>query len=321
MTHDEHMRTIAAMAQPTDRCVTRPQILAAGIDDGVIKRLLRRGFLIRVFPGVYLVGVPGLSPREFLRACVLYAGPSARPSHRSGLELREVLRVQSGKAVVTTLGRGLKTPVRALAPMQNGTFGLLHIRQTTGPLPTEWVAGFETTLLPRTMVDLAGMEGAWVLRNAWREASFRSLLDPAAVEAQIERHRRPGNPLVRERMLNAYPVTRPGMVVRSRSGELKFLELIRELGLPEPLVNHPITVRGHRYELDFFFPEVGLAIETDGGHHKLEERRQDDEVRRMDFFIAGIDVLHIPNRMLAENWGWCGESVLAAYRRQQQRAA
>lgn len=322
MSHDRHIPLIGELAGP-DRCVTRQQLLAADIHRDTINSLRRRKFLVDVFAGVYVVGPPELSAREFLRACVLHAGPAAYPSHRSGLELRGVLDVTFGKATVTTKRQNVQSPVWTRAPLTNGKPGILHVRQSTPllPLPLEWVEGFETPLVPRTMVDFAGMEGAWPLRKAWREATFKSLLDPPAIERQLTEHRRPGNPLVRERMTNAYPVTRPGMDIRSRTGELRFLELVRELGLPEPLVNHRMEIRGRRYRLDFYWEDVRLAIETDGGQHDLDEQKVDDAVRRMDFFIAGIDVLNVPNRTLDSDWAWCRASVLEAYERQRRRAA
>src|SRR4051812_26713904 len=42
--------------------------------------------------------------------------------------------------------------------------------------------------------------------------------------------------------------------------EDRFYELVDEAGLPRPLVNQ--TVEG--YEVDFFWPELDLIIETDG---------------------------------------------------------
>ena len=46
---------------------------------------------------------------------------------------------------------------------------------------------------------------------------------------------------------------------RSEAEEL-FLSLVRQAQLPQPLVN----VRRHGYEIDFLWPQCGLAVEIDG---------------------------------------------------------
>jgi very-short-patch-repair endonuclease len=55
------------------------------------------------------------------------------------------------------------------------------------------------------------------------------------------------------------------------------LKLIRATGLPEPLVNHPLTAPDHGHcELDFFWPKHRLIVETDSwrahGHRAAYER-------------------------------------------------
>ena len=320
MSAHEYVRSIGLLAAGQDRLVARWQLVATGVSTSTIDRLLKRGFLIGVFPGVYLVGVPSLSHREFLRASMLLVGKGAACSLRTGLELRLVLPVKAGFATVTTSRHNVVGRHRTLVPMTDGGHGILTVRESALPVEMELVDGFDTTLLPRTLVEFAECSGTKLLARAWREASFRSLLVPAEIERELREHRRPGNDAIRERLRNAYPVTRPGIELRSREGEHAFLELVRELGLPEPLVNVPIDALGANYVGDFFFPDVGLVIETDGGQHELPEQKASDNVRRMDFFAAGIDVLHVSNERLASHRQWCRERVLAAYARQKKRA-
>ena len=97
----------------------RAQLLAAGIASTSIDRLLARGQVIAVFRGVYLVGVPGLTHREFLRACVLHAGPLAWPYGRSGLELRGVVKDKPGWATLLTT-KDMATQTRTMVPLNDG---------------------------------------------------------------------------------------------------------------------------------------------------------------------------------------------------------
>jgi hypothetical protein len=40
--------------------------------------------------------------------------------------------------------------------------------------------------------------------------------------------------------------------------------VFRELNLPSPVLQQEFVVRGHRYAVDFWFPEQGVVIEIDG---------------------------------------------------------
>lgn len=312
--HDRLITEITRVSDGQDRGITRRDLQRLGATDDEMRSLRGRHFLHTVFPGTYVFGSPDLTDREFLRACVLHAGPRAYPTHRSGAELRTLLTVNSGFVTVTTRRSVDVKQVRTRRRCVNGGFGHLTIvgANATSSLPLEWVNGFETTTIVRTLVDLAARHGAEDLRRAWREATFLSLLDEAAVQRELDAMGRPGVPLVRERLRNAPPVTRPGMVVRSRAGELRFLELLREAGLPEPLVNSPVPIDGVVYRPDFLYLEAGLAIETDGTQHDLPEHKRDDQVRQFDFASVGITLVHVSNDELRDNAQWYVERVRTA---------
>ncbi len=312
---------VGRIAEHQDRIVRREQLTAAGLSESTVDRMLERGQLIRVFPGVYLVGVPGLSHREFLRACVAFAGPHAWPDGRSCLELRALLPVKTGVATLLTT-RDLETPIRTDTELRDGGLGVLKTRRvrSADEVQSELVDGFLTTSLVRAFADLAVSDGPSALARAWREATFLSLLDAPAIKRELDERRRPGNPAVRERLRNAPPVTRPGMVVRSRSGELAFLELVRELGLPEPLVNVPILVNGFRLVPDFRWLN-GLVVETDGGMHDLPWHQLEDAERTAHLESAGLRVYRQRNSELGSDWFGSGRRLLDAYAAQERLAA
>lgn len=321
---DDAYRIAREIGARHGRVVTRERLLATGVDRGTIQRLRRRGYLTNVFRGVgvYLVGFDRMTHREFLHSCVLFAGPFAWPAARTGLELRGLVKEKSGFVTLLTT-REISTPLRSVVQLEDDGFGILSTT-TVGPtasVETEFVAGFHTTLLPRTIVEFAGQEGAHELKNVWREATFRCLLDPPVIEHELDVHRRKGSPLVRERLKNAYPVTRPGMVIRSKEGELRFLELVQELGLPEPLVNVWLNLDGQRYRADFYWEKIGLVVETDGRQHELEWHKAADGIRAVDLFVTDIDVVHLPNAALDERPEWYRSRLRRAYERQSKRSA
>ena len=77
--------------------------------------------------------------------------------------------------------------------------------------------------------------------------------------------------------------------------EERFLSLIRDSGLPQPLVN----VRRHGYEIDFFWPEERVAVEVDGfAYHRTRGRFEGDRSRDAALRKAGITVIRVTWRQL-----------------------
>ncbi|WP_439692873.1 hypothetical protein ACRQ4B_01025 [Curtobacterium sp. SP.BCo] len=48
--------------------------------------------------------------------------------------------------------------------------------------------------------------------------------------------------------------------------------VFRELGLPAPVLQQAFVVEGHRYDVDFWFPEQGVIVEVDGRAKYTQDR-------------------------------------------------
>ncbi len=74
------------------------------------------------------------------------------------------------------------------------------------------------------------------------------------------------------------------------------LRLIRTAGLPEPLVNHPLTAPDHgHYEADFFWPQQRLIVETDSWRaHGHRAAYENDRARDAALTAAGHPVVRPP---------------------------
>jgi hypothetical protein len=112
-------------------------------------------------------------------------------------------------------------------------------------------------------------------------------------------HARPGR---RARVLHTALATlsTPGPRSPAPTSEICFLALTAQLGLPRPRVN--TLVEG--YEVDFFWPEQRLIIETDGGAtHATLTAFRNDRRRDLALKLAGYeevrltwaDVVHHPD--------------------------
>lgn len=141
----------------------------------------------------------------------------------------------------------------------------LTIHTTTKPFEVRRRQGIPLTAPLRTLSDLPHAES----KRATTEALVRRLVKP---------HELP----------NGREPTRSPL-------EDRLLRLIRKARLPGPLVNHRIGA----YTVDFFWPDRGVVVETDGyathGHRDAFER---DRARDAALIAAGYVVLRFTHRQI-----------------------
>jgi very-short-patch-repair endonuclease len=133
----------------------------------------------------------------------------------------------------------------------------IHRSRTLSPSHITRRHGIAVTTPARTIEDIRGTVAPYLFRRALRQA-------------ELSEHR----------------VPHLGAVRRTRSDlELLFLALCDRHGLPRPLVNRP--VHGHR--VDFWWPEQGLAVETDSWHyHRGSVSFEDDHARDLALRARGL---------------------------------
>lgn len=303
--HDVDLWDLLQLASRSDGVVARRQLLRAGITDRRIDGLVRRRLLTRVLPGVYAVATPALPWRGVARAAALYAGPGAFVTGQAGLALRDL--VHPGQHVVVGGPRRLE-PRRVTIPVRDGRRTWLRFIRCAFPVDgIDRVQGIPTSTLARSFVDAARTVNRPVLLRAWREATFRCLIDVAEFERALRASpTRPGSAQIRELLRTYPPATRPGMDIRSRAGELAFLEIVSEAGLPTPLVNARLRLGVHEFVADFLFVDLGLVVETDGGQHDAAE----DKIRDAIFAAHGLQVLRFDNARIRADRAWVRQTLL-----------
>jgi very-short-patch-repair endonuclease len=102
--------------------------------------------------------------------------------------------------------------------------------------------------------------------------------------------------------------------------EERLLQLIRAAGLPEPRTQVPML----GYQLDFFWPQINLAVEVDAyGTHGSRARFEAD--RRRDARLLterGIVVIRLTQAMIEQRpWEAVGLLARAIGQREAARAA
>jgi hypothetical protein len=254
-TVDEELARIASGGHGV---VTRTQLLKAGVTRHEIAARVRRGNLIRVHRGVYRVGHQAPSTEARYLAAVLAAGEGA---------------LLSGKAAAHLLGlvKGVAPEPEVIAQTQRRIEGvrsrrcrLLNARDATT------VREIPVTTVPRTLVDLAASVSADALARACHEAGVKYGTTPASVEAVLAR--RPNDPGAKK----LRRVIHGDVHVTLSKLEARFLELLRNEGLPLPVTNRPAGGR----RVDCRWPEHQLTVELDGYRFHNSRRSWERDRRR-----------------------------------------
>jgi very-short-patch-repair endonuclease len=237
--------------------VARWQLLERGYNADAINHKIETKWLHPIFRGVYAVGRPELSRYGMWMAAVLACGLSAVVSHDSAAALWGIWRYIdeihiSVSARTTREHPGIHVHRRA------------HIDATTHHR-------IPVTTPTATLIDFAAAHPRNEVEAALNEAGLRGLIKLEALREELDRMpRMPG--LAK---LGAIIDRRTFTFTRSEL-ERAFLPLARRAGLPNPLTRAHVN----GYEVDFYFPELGLVVETDGGtFHRTPFQQATDRKR------------------------------------------
>jgi hypothetical protein len=277
---------IGRLATSQHGLVTRAQLLDAGLTRHHIQDRLDRGALLAVHRGVYRVGHRAPSVEAHYLAAVFACGAEARLTGPAAAHLFGLLK-------------GSAPPPHVTTPLKRRIAGAAVRRGWIEPRDRTTFRGIPTTTVPRTLVDLAADLPLDALARACHEAGVRYRTTPAHVAAVLQhRPNTPGAGKLKRIIEGDAPVTLSAL-------ERRFLELLREHGLPLPQTNRPAGA--HR--VDCRWPDRRLTVELDSYrfHHSRHAWEQDrrrerdarargDELRR---YTWG-DVFEQPAPMLAE---------------------
>jgi hypothetical protein len=224
--------------------VTRRQLLELGYSSKAIKHRVSKGRLHPVGRGVYAVGTPHLTRYGRWMAVVLMCGPDAALSHESAGALVEIRADRGGKIEVSVPAHVARRP-RGVR---------VHRRARRGPWEVTAHHEIPVTSPVCTLVDLAARLTRAQLEAAINEADKRDLIDPESLRSALERlARRPGVAAMRELL------DRRTFRLTDSELERRLLPIVRRVGLPPPETG--AEVNGFR--VDFYWPDLGLVVETD----------------------------------------------------------
>jgi very-short-patch-repair endonuclease len=250
----------------------------AGLSKREIERRVESGWLVPLHRGVYAVGHTAMTDNSHLIAAVYACGEEALASHRAAGKLWGILR---GSQPIEVTGPRSREPGRGF---------ILHRTRLIHDEDRTLIDNIPVTSLARTIVDLSDVLNETRTADAVHEAETKRLFDRRKVEDVLDRlpGRKGRHKLMR--VLSAYRDVQP--FTRSRAERL-VVSICEEHGLPKPRVNTWV----HTQEVDFYWPEAGLALEFDGeAVHRTTKAFYEDRERDRTLAAKGIHVVRATDR-------------------------
>jgi very-short-patch-repair endonuclease len=275
---------VLALAAGQHGVVTRAQLFELGLSSQAVDHRLRRGRLHRVHRGVYAVGRPELTRHGVLIAAVLSCGPGAVLSHEHAGEVIGIRKRRAGPIEVTV-------PAGAMRSRP----GVRVHRQRLSDHDVTHRHGIPVTSLVRTLVDLAQRLTAGELEAAVNEADKLDLVDPERLRAALpNRGGQRGVAALRELL------DRQTLTLTDSELERRFLRIVRCAGLPLPGTQR----RVNSVRVDFFWPELGLVVETDGlRYHRTPAQQARDRLRDQTHSASGLTPLRFTHAQVVYEAG------------------
>jgi hypothetical protein len=259
--------------------IARWQLIDAGLSRSAIGRRVRSGRLELVHSGVYAFPHTAEVPLGAEAAALLACGTDALLSHHSA-------------ATLWRLRPGVARPVHVTIPASRGrpspTDVVVHRCATISSADVRLCEGFPVTSPARTLLDVAAalsdrevellLDESLFVRRILSVAQLRDVLARAGTHPGRARLARVARGHTTSTKTDSPP--EEGMLI-----------LIRAAGLPEPVLRAYVL----GYRLDFYWPELRLALEVDAyGTHGSRRRFESD--RRRDARLLtekGITVLRV----------------------------
>jgi very-short-patch-repair endonuclease len=270
--------------------ISRKQLLELDFTSDAIKHRIAVGKLHQTRRGVYAVGRPELTKHGRWMAAVLACGGGAVLSHSSaaalwriGVEERSMIDLSSPSSFERR-HPGLRIHRRPS----------LNLRRDT---TREY--GIPCTTPIQTLIDMALRLDRHGVERMINEADKYNLVHPPELREALDA--RPGEPGVAKLR---YTLDRRTFRLTKEELERRFLPLAREAGLPTPLTGRWVN----EFEVDFFWPGLGLVVETDGlRYHRTPAEQARDRLRDQTHTAAGLT----PLRFTHEQVRYEPEHVLA----------
>jgi hypothetical protein len=214
-------------------------------------------------------------------AAVLSCGSNSALSHRAAAALWGIRELQGG-------------PIEVSVPLAVGRSPrgvIMHRRAALGPAEVTRRYGIPVTNAIGTLLDLASILDRAQLEAAVNEADKQGFVDPERLRSALDKlPRRPGIRPLRE-LLDRLTFT-----LTDSELERLFLPLASGASLPRPETGRYLN----GFKVDFFWPGLGLVVETDGlRYHRTPSQQARMAKRDQTHVASGFRVLRFTHWQIA----------------------
>jgi very-short-patch-repair endonuclease len=260
--------------------IARRQLLDLGFSPKAIKHRVSIGRLYPLHRGVYAVGRPTLDGYGRWMAAVLACGDGAVISHSSAAALWRIGLEQRGLVELS-----LPSQSRRRRP------GLrIHRRPSLKLRDVTAEYGIPVTTPIQTLIDMTLRLDRRGIERTINEADKYDLVHPPELRAALDE--RTGDPgVARLRHI----LDRRTFRLTKEELERRFLPLAGKAGLSVPLTGQ----RVNEFEVDFYWPDLGLVVETDGlRYHRTPAEQARDRLRDQAHTAAGLTQLRFTHEQV-----------------------
>lgn len=281
---------LISLAEEQDGLLTLAQLRRAVPARHRQRRLIEHGVIRRIAPATYKIGGSPDTHRQRLRAGLMSLGRRSWISYEAAAALHRLDR-SDPCAVEFTVPRG-----RSVDSMPFR----VHTSQRLPAIDLVDIDGLRCLSATRTIIDLAHARRPVPRIEAAIDSAVRlGLSAPHTIAQRLETLRGQGRWGCR--LIDQLVVDSGGHSPLER----RFLQIVREAGLPRPLTQ-AVHRKGSRHvaRVDFLFAEQSVVVEVSGqhGHSSPTERGRDaqrrnelQELGRQVYEYTYADVMHDPN--------------------------
>jgi very-short-patch-repair endonuclease/predicted transcriptional regulator of viral defense system len=269
-----------ALAKAQHGVIARFQLLALGYSVDAVRHRVAIGRLHPVYRGVYAVGRADLTRKGEWMAAVLACRPTGALSHQTAAALWGICPERRRTIHVSVIARADRR--------HQGV--VVHRRSALRPEDVTRRDRIPVTTPVLTLIDLATCLTTPALEAAINEADNQDLVSPPRLRKAIDARRGQQGVGALRAVLD-----RATFVLTDSELERRFLPIAARAGLPRSRTQEKVN----GFRVDFFWPELGLVVETDGlRYHRTAEEQARDRLRDQAHTAAGLAALRFTHRQV-----------------------
>jgi very-short-patch-repair endonuclease len=287
-----------ALAEEQHGVVSSDQLREVGYTPQAIYHRIKTGRLHPLHRGVYAVGRANVTDHGRWMAAVLACSgsvishSSAASLWRMGPEQRDLVELS-----LPSLSRRRRPGLQ------------IHQRPSLKERDLTREYGIPVTTPVQTLIDMSLRLDRPGIERMVNEADKYNLTHPPQLREALDA--RAGEPGVAKLR---FILDRRTFRLTKEELERRFLPLARQAGLPTPLTGQWVN----EFEVDFYWPDLGLVVETDGlRYHRTPAEQARDRLRDQAHTAAGLT----PLRFTHEQVRYEPEHVLAVLQATAQMLA